>query len=52
MPEESRLGLKIVDVLSAGSEISLSRGEMALYLSSSASTPVHTISLCPEDVLS
>ena len=42
MPEESRLSLKSVDVLSVGEEISLSRGGIALYLSSSASTPVHT----------
>ena len=52
MPEESRLGLQIVDVLSVGEEISPSRGEMALYLSSSASTLVHTFSLWPEDALS
>ena len=42
MPEESRLSLLSVDVFSVGEEISLSRGGMALYLSSSASTPVHT----------
>ena len=42
MPEDSRLSLQSVDVLSVGEEISLSRGEMALYLSSSASTPIYT----------
>ena len=49
MPEESRLGLEIVDVLSAGEEISLSRGGMVLYLSSSASTPNYTFAPSSED---